>query len=508
MTYWINDYKSMKKITQLVSSLNAYEVKLVQKYYAMSPKIEHNLKIKLFEIALKNPAISDFEAAKLLGNRTSAAFSMLKTRLQEDIMKVLIVEGKDKIFTTKYFKARHKVHYLMLEMDILEDRNLKEQATEAILKAKKIAKKYELVNDLVVINDIIINGHLVRQGGPKMLKKIRKSGIEELKRADDLFWGTDYFKQMTMPNFNDANKKITRAERSKLTVEKLQLLSETSDLSRIKFFHLRSKYAYLIDSKLYEDAKNVGLEFISFISTNNVLNTSDNQGGGHMMVANCCLNSYQYKEAILYADKGVDFFYKDSANQINMLEKKFLSLFYSKEFAEAKILSDRIRQLKAVKPGTFLYAKWLYYHANIEFANADFKSTLKTLKRQSFLKSDKSGWRLGYRILELMSLIDLEQYDSIPFRLETFRKLLRTITKENVERPKLMLLLLNRLVKENFDFRLVSEKHKNELELLQKADGLYYWDAEGYEVTRFDEWWATKLTAKRVHPPQRTNSAE
>ncbi|MBK9455791.1 MAG: hypothetical protein IPO24_09490 [Bacteroidetes bacterium] len=74
-------------------------------------------------------------------------------------------------------------------MDILEDRNLREQATEAILKAKKIAKKYELVNDLVVINDIIINGHLVRQGGPKMFKKIRKSGIEELKGLMIYFGG-------------------------------------------------------------------------------------------------------------------------------------------------------------------------------------------------------------------------------------------------------------------------------------------------------------------------------
>lgn len=489
----------MKKITQLVSSLSAYEVKLVQKYYTMSPKIEHNLKIKLFEIALKNPAISDSEAAKLLGSKTKAAFGMLKIRLQEDIMKVLIVEGKDKIFTTKYFKARHKVHYLMLEMDILEDRNLREQATEAILKAKRIAKKHELINDLVVINDIIINGHLIRRGGTKMFKKIRKTGIEELKRADDLFWGTDYFKQMLMPNYNDANKKITRAEKSKITVEKLEQLSEQSDVSKIKSFHLRSKYNYLFDLKQYEDAKQVGKDFIQFVMSNYVLNTSDNKGGGHMMVAACCLNLYQYKEAIQYVDQGLDYFYKDSPNQINLQEKKFLSLFYSRDFEKAKLLSDYIRQIKTVKPGTFLYAKWLYYHANIEFANKDYKSTLKTLKRQSFLKSDKSGWRLGYRILELMSLIDLEQYDAIPFRLETFRKLLRTITKENVERPKLILLLLNRLVKENFDFKLVSEKHKDILELLQTAEGLYYWDAESYEVTRFDEWWATKLKVKRVH---------
>lgn len=499
MTYWINDYKSMKKITQLVSSLSAYEVKLVQKYFAMSPKIEHNLKIKLFEIALKNPAISDFEAAKLMGNRTSAAFSMLKTRLQEDIMKVLIVEGKDKIFTTKYYKARHKVHYLMLEMDILEDRNLREQATDAILKAKKIATKYELINDLIVINDIILNGHLIRQGGPTLFKKIRKSGIDELKRADELFWGTDYFKQMMMPNYYDANKKESKAERSKVALGKLQELSESSEISRIQFFHLRSKIAYLTDTKDYISAKLVAIEFVKFITSNKVLNTSDNQGGGHMMIAKACLNLGEYEEAIKYVELGTDYFYKDSPNQINIKEYSFLSNFYLKNYSKAKEISDRIRIIKNVKPGTFLYAKWLYYHANIEFANKDYKSTLKTLKRQSFLKSDKSGWRLGYRILELMSLIDLEQYDAIPFRLETFRKLLRTITKENVERPKLILLLLNRLVKENFDFSSVSKKHKHLLELLQKADGLYYWDAEGYEVTRFDEWWETKLTAKRVH---------
>ncbi|MBK7441261.1 MAG: hypothetical protein IPI65_06955 [Bacteroidetes bacterium] len=126
----------MKKITQLVNSLSASEVKLIRKYYSISAKIEHNLKIKLFEIALVNKNISDIEAAKLMGKPNNAAFSMLKSRLQEDIMKILIVEGKDKIFNTKYFKTRHKIHFMLLEMDILEDRNLREQATETILKAK------------------------------------------------------------------------------------------------------------------------------------------------------------------------------------------------------------------------------------------------------------------------------------------------------------------------------------------------------------------------------------
>ncbi|HNE45931.1 MAG TPA: hypothetical protein PLT99_14965, partial [Chitinophagales bacterium] len=75
----------MEKITKLVHSLSNREVKLFYKYNALSGKKTNNLKIRLFEIAKQNPEISDIEAAKILGKKVDAAFSMLKHRLQEDI---------------------------------------------------------------------------------------------------------------------------------------------------------------------------------------------------------------------------------------------------------------------------------------------------------------------------------------------------------------------------------------------------------------------------------------
>jgi hypothetical protein len=142
------------------------------------------------------------------------------------------------------------------------------------------------------------------------------------------------------------------------------------------------------------------------------------------------------------------------------------------------------------------YDKWLYYSANIEFMQGDYKSVLKTLKRHSFIKTDKSGWRLGFRILELMALVELEQYDNLPYRLDTFRKMLSSITEADVTRPRAVWVLMNRLVKESFDFKAVDKKQKEEIGLLRAGEGNYFWDPRGYEIIRFDEWWAGKVKKK------------
>ncbi|MBK7441259.1 MAG: hypothetical protein IPI65_06945 [Bacteroidetes bacterium] len=109
------------------------------------------------------------------------------------------------------------------------------------------------------------------------------------------------------------------------------------------------------------------------------------------------------------------------------------------------------------------------------------------------MKTDKTGWALGYRILEIMSLVELENYDALPYRLDTFRKQLSKITKENVSRPKLFLLIMNRLIKDNFDFKLVNQKQAESLQLLRDGKDKYFWNPRSYEVIRFDEWWDTKL---------------
>jgi len=482
----------MKKITQLVNSLSASEVKLIRKYYSISAKIEHNLKIKLFEIALVNKNISDIEAAKLMGKPNNAAFSMLKSRLQEDIMKILIVEGKDKIFNTKYFKTRHKIHFMLLEMDILEDRNLREQATETIMKAKRLATKFELVNDLVVINDIILNGHTIRQG-PGTYKKLRSQSISILNKVDDLFWGTDYFKQSSLPPVYKANSTNSGLETTKVAINKLGELSDRSELSRLHYFFLRSKINYHRDILDYKEWKRYALEFLKFIQTNPILNTSDNNGGAHMIITDMYMNTKKYSQALDYAEKGINYFYKDSPNQIFMYELIFLSYFFSKKYEKANEIVTYVKGIKTVKAGTFSYSKWLFFSATVEFALKDYKKVLTTLKRQSFLKTDKTGWALGYRILEIMSLVELENYDALPYRLDTFRKQLSKITKENVSRPKLFLLIMNRLIKDNFDFKLVNQKQAESLQLLRDGKEKYFWNPRSYEVIRFDEWWDTKL---------------
>ena len=93
----------------------------------------------------------------------------------------------------------------------------------------------------------------------------------------------------------------------------------------------------------------------------------------------------------------------------------------------------------------------------------------------------------------MLCIIELKNYDWLEYRTETFRKLLSTVRTKNIARPKIILKLLKALIKENYDFKAVTNLQKENLNLLKKGESDYRWDPDGYEIIRFDTWWMEKL---------------
>ncbi|MBK7441260.1 MAG: hypothetical protein IPI65_06950 [Bacteroidetes bacterium] len=147
-------------------------------------------------------------------------------------------------------------------------------------------------------------------GKDQVPTKKRSQGISGLSKADDLFWGTDFFKQSSFPTLFKANSTNSRIESAKIAIDKLGELSERSDLSRLQYFFLRSKINFNRESQDLPEWKKYALEFLNFIQTNPILNTSDNNGGAHMMIADHYLHTRKYSKAISYSEKGLDFFIK------------------------------------------------------------------------------------------------------------------------------------------------------------------------------------------------------
>lgn len=482
----------MEKITKLVHSLSNREVKLFYKYNALSGKKTNNLKIRLFEIAKQNPEISDIEAAKILGKKVDAAFSMLKHRLQEDIFKVLVFSIDETKFHSKTFKARYEVFRLLAQSVILITRNLQHLSNEIIQKAERIAQEYELIGPSIIINEMLVNSYQAAKG-PVAYNKFKQSIFTDINKQQALATAQDLFKQLTVPNLFVVNRNKSKTEIAKHSSEQLEILNELHPSARLTFLYLRSQMEYSELTHDFQTNFETAGKFLELVKNNPPVSTSDNIGGANMLLAEASLRLHNWENTLKYISESEKYFFKNSINYVTLMTIKYMLFVQTKSYTQAYELVQEIRQLKSIKRGSFQYSKWIYYEANIKFLQGDFQGSMNLLKRHSFLKSDKSGWRIGFKILEMLCIIEIGHYDWLPYRLETFRKLLKDISKENISRPTLIHKILLKLTRENFDFSTTDRKTFAELNLLRTDKGEYYRDPISYEIIPFDTWWDDKM---------------
>ena len=65
-----------------------------------------------------------------------------------------------------------------------------------------------------------------------------------------------------------------------------------------------------------------------------------------------------------------------------------------------------------------LRSKWNFYDAQLHFRMGKYAESLSILQQQTDLFSDKSGWRIGIKILEMMCIVELGNDDWLDFRIE------------------------------------------------------------------------------------------
>lgn len=485
----------MEKITKLIQALSSREIRLYPKYAAISGKKKNNLKIRLFNISCENPEISDIEAAKLLDMPNGASFSMLKSRLYNDLLDFMLVITDSKSFYNKAFWIRYSMLKSLMLVYALDNRDLGNNSNYLITKAEQMAKKFDQPTYMVLINEIILNSKPYLKG-PSTSRKVKEAMVQSLDSQSDLINIQNIFKQLisiTIYNSNQINAQLNFIE-SKL--QEIEEIYKRNPTPRISFFYFRSKISYFFNIQDFNNLHTYSIKLLHIVESEISIRSNDNLGGALLTLGNSLIYLNKYAESLEALQRGISLFFKSSNNEINAKASMFLSYLRLKDYSACDELVRQVRSLKRIKRGSFHYSKWLYLDANIKFIQGDYKTTLQLLDRHSFLKSDRTGWRLGYKILEMMCIVEMGNYDWLPYRIDAFRKLVTDIKKENTARPKIMLKMLKRLIKENFDFDATTAKMQQEFALLQSNTGDYFCDILGYEIIRFDEWWASKLKPK------------
>jgi len=379
-----------------------------------------------------------------------------------------------------------------MEADILLDRQLITTARDILVKAERIANKYELTEELLLLKDL----KQTRRGLSRTLPKYLQLSKDKVLHIDDIkdkMLAADYQRQIIMPNLYNANKDLSYIEKSQEANKLLKELVDRNPNANILAYYYRSQIIYYHLTSDYNEGLKVALKYADLIKNNPAVHSKDAMGSAGLYLSNISLQLYNFDETIKYANDHMHYFYSGSPNQEGLRENLFVSYFLKNDFENAIKQVETVTTFKIVKPGNIYYSRWIFYKANLEFGKKNYGDALALLQKQTMLTKDKSGYWLGYKMLEMLCIIEMKNYDWLEYRTETFRKLLSKVKTKNIARPKIILQMLKALVKENYNYKAVSIKYNDQFKLLKDAKDDYRWDPDAYEIIRFDTWWSEKM---------------
>jgi len=484
----------MKHLVPLIKALRPGEIRLIKHFLRLESNAEVKKRLELFNLVLTGKGDTDKKALKKLykSEKNNSAFSHLKERLRKDVLNVLFLQDASKKFSTKYANAEFECRRNFIQADILIARGAYIPAIKILEKSLQLAERYELATEKTLILQLTRTmTHRIKS--EKKLEEfntgIRKSMelMKEFNRVEEI---GHYF---SYPQLFKGNKNVNQPDFKINAIQELKDLYEKTKSSRIGFwYHLTMNEIYTL-KRNNEEALENNLQLLNLIEHSPSINSQANIAGANMNISGNLIGLMKYEDSIDYAKIAVRSFRKGGINQFMAMENLFFAYYRNNDYESAADIVTKMFEHRAMKANSFYPAKWLYLRACLEFSTGEFNKALKTLNENTELNKDKSGWLLGYRILELLIMVEIREFEWFDFKLESFRKLLQRQKTENVQRSKVIFNVLKTLGKMNFDYFDTLEKEQNNIKLLEEAENELQWDPKGFEVIRFDDWIKTKM---------------
>lgn len=480
----------MKDLQAVIKTLSKKEVKFISDYYKNNDK---QLRLVLFKGILSGKLDTDNKATIKIYKGKNSAYSHLKKRLKKDLLNLLLFFEEDTKNSSAVIKAEIEVDRLLIQARLLQRRRATNYAIKLLKEAFDLCIKYELVKQKVIITYWygVISGFL---NGLSVFEEINKNLIEDSKLL------TNYLIVVKERN------KIGFFSKSKSNIDKSTFYKNSYLISKEVFNKTTSKniayHYYSTAIRYYEHIKDyqtiydLSVKLNSLILNNIELNNVVYLVNSYLFLFNATLNLKQYEKSTQYALRSYNLIsnskLKNSQNNLIVLGYIFLSNLRENDPSNLlKYLKNGFSHPK-IDSSIKSKEKWCFYESAYYFKIQEFDKSLDSLYKINSLLNDKSDWIFTFKLLEIMCYIELEEFDMVHFRIDTFRKLLSK-TEHGKIRIKTIYKILKNLLKNGFQFSKVAKIQKENLSLLKNGEGDYYWDPIGFELMRFDDWFYSHL---------------
>ncbi len=488
----------MKNLIPIINSFDSKERRFVRRFFNAKTNGMEKKKLQLFDLVISGIE-TDKEAAKLLyGSSPNSSFSHLKKRLKKDLLNFMVLRDSGSLDYSNKLDAEIKCRRMFLQGQLLIRRGVFGEGEKILNDALNLAESYEMFAEILVIRDFLRTTSGFRKGIETYQKYSETMDYQHAELGKWLKVRQYYF-QVSLLNEFKGNKKINLEHDTSVILKDLEAYDEKKSSERFLFWFYVSKMHDHNISKEFVDADRYARNLLDMFSRDSIMKTKSNQGGVLKDVVYINLNLGNYEEAVKYANQAIDNFRKGMVNELRAMDYLFFAHLRNQDYKNAEATIQKALQHKQINAGNKLIkARWLFFHANLEYLKGNLKEAAQSLSKNEHITSDKSGWNLGYKLLQMMIHIDENDLFLVDYQIKNFNRLLspKNTETENIERARLIAKVIRLFIKHRGNFNETFEIAKNEIQALEDGEGQLFWDPMGYEVIRFDEWFRDKRDDK------------
>lgn len=468
----------MKDLSRLIHAVTDEESESVIRYYSLNNN-GSSKRLKLFNMVRWKDINDDRLAAKKLYNsRPCAAFSQLKKRLKEDILNILLSRESTPNKSPKSFvEAEAMALKYVLYGKMLLNRGLTEEAVDVLKKAFRLARDHEAF-EVEALAHSVFKTYAISQYS------------DELADAEqDFAEHVDDFYQLMKLNLN------LQSLQQPLIIEDNKVHSSCAGKTkkkhasiRLRFLKSYQKMESFLSANQHDKAQEIANETLEDVHENGHLLSSSQKARFFLSLSKVKLGLEQFDDAIYYGRQSSELFKPFEEKKLESLINVFKAHFHTQNLTKAKAVLKTCDSMAHSLNKTS--SEIPLFQACQLFQENNYRGSVKSLNQFFRRSKPKIEILLNGRILELQNLIEMKDYDWFDYKLDSFRKVVRYHSSEQLsERFTLIYKVFAELKRCSYQKQNLREHGKNELlnKLSDKKSG-HYWNPLGSELVPVHSW--------------------
>lgn len=492
----------------LVQGLEDFEIKKLKKsigdFGNKGGKLE-----RLFHFLVKEKIKESSRVIKKIygeeNTMTVDSFRKLCQRFLEKIIEVISIEENFHINEGLYsdiFKMRIKVKKQIYIFQIISIKGVPTPWLINYLKDLiKICEKYEFIDDEIVFRRnlyvLLFTLNQTKQAEEcKALIEQRCDYVKLLAKAEWYNW--EYIYKVQYKSIDDRGL----IDNLKSAIKELEGYWLSTKLNTINYIKLMMELQLSHFLEDYVLAEKIVYKIIDITENNVSIKLRSKMAQNYMNLAYTQFFLNKFPEALQNSRIAAKEIILPTIDINIYKEVEVFALIYLSDFtiAEQKLFDIISSGLHGNNPEQL--SKRHLMMGFIKYLQGDYKKAFMHLQETKEVESDREGWNLGIRILNIYLTLSTEKVDLADQRINAMRKHIeRTAKMRNLRKRDIVIFrILSHLSRSGFDFREVWEERQKDFQLLRSDESDYRWVPRSHELIIFDQWFEARVFGKKYVP--------